>query len=181
MVLSTDDLFLDAAASGEVARLRYLVEETKANVDAKNDAGWTALMNAVGFRGQLRMVKYLVEDCNASVDLQDPNGLTALMIAASLGRGLIVRYLVETAGVNTELKNSKGETALDVARASHDEWNGFVVHYLEKHMNTRVMHSFLMADASSYGPQPPPLLFSHKLFDANLIGLVWSFMVFKRL
>lgn len=60
----------------------YLVK-SGTDLDASDDMGWTALMQAASF-GHLDVVKLLV-DCGADANVADLNGLTALSVAAKSG------------------------------------------------------------------------------------------------
>lgn len=80
-----------------------------ADVNGKDDSGWTALMWAA-MGGYTDMVKVLLAN-GANIDEQDPNGNTALMVAAMWGRTYIVKVLLEN-GADVQLRDIEGRTAL---------------------------------------------------------------------
>lgn len=98
---------LDAAGRGDrdgvVAALRR-----GADVEARDDRGWTALMFAA-IRGHEEVVSLLLA-ANADPNARTAIGATPLMGAAVSGHLAITRRLLE-AGADGELRNSSGATA----------------------------------------------------------------------
>lgn len=90
----------------------------KADVDAKDHNGTTALMMAAHF-GRTDLVWAMFEHANHSssdarlnwLNAQDAEGRTALMLAALAGQDTAVGRLIFL-GANPDLKDSSGETAL---------------------------------------------------------------------
>ena len=117
-----DPALCDAAASGDLARLRSLLTEGVCENSADED-GTTALM-AAAFAGERRAVELLL-DHGADLNLQDDMGLTALMNAV-IGDGemdlesghAVFRGIVElllAAGADTRLEDGTDSTARDYA------------------------------------------------------------------
>ena len=89
-----------------------------ANVNCKDNYGWTPLMVAVR-QNKVRIVEYLLE-AGADVNCVSVSGWTSLRIAASSGFTQLAKILI-AAGADIHFKNEKGETALSSA-----EKNGHV-------------------------------------------------------
>jgi len=118
-------LLIMSAEKGHVEVVKHLIENGKANIDAKTNKGDTALTWAF-FNGHLEVGTYLIES-KANVEARNPSGKTALMLAARKGYMDCVSYLVENAQANVQMTCDKGKTALDLARKSGNE---HVVAYL---------------------------------------------------
>jgi len=108
-----------------------LLLERKANVNASNSNGDTALMNAAQSCDDGKMVALLLR-AGASVNSRDKKGDTALTTAAFYGNELAVIELV-AAGADVNAKTVAGETALTIAKAravgrkpSHDRISMFL-------------------------------------------------------
>ena len=80
-----------------------------ADVDARDDDGWTALMWAAQ-EGRADAVRLLI-GAGADVDIDDDDGWTALMLAAGEGRADAVRLLIG-AGADVNADDDDGWTAL---------------------------------------------------------------------
>ena len=117
-----DPALCDAAASGDLARLRSLLAEG-VSVDSVDEDGTTALM-AGAFAGERRVVRLLL-DHGADPNFQDDSDLTALMNAV-IGDGEmdlegghdVFREIVEVlleAGADTRLEDETGSTAVGYA------------------------------------------------------------------
>ncbi|PWK46377.1 ankyrin repeat protein [Pleionea mediterranea] len=91
-----------------------------ANINAKTNAGDTALIITGWSTNNITLIKYLVE-AGADLNIANNNGDTPLMDAAYLGKLGTLKYLLDK-GANTELKNKRGFTALDLAKSKqhHD-------------------------------------------------------------
>lgn len=101
-----------------------------ARIDARNEAGMTALHYAIGFEGEDRraIVSYLLSR-HADVNAQNDDGKTPLMLAVALGHTEAVSLLLQT-GADTELRDINGATAEDLARLD-GRWD--LVHQLQLH------------------------------------------------
>jgi len=111
------------------------VEKANANVEAKNNDGWTPLHYAA-WNGHIDAVQYLVEKANANVEAKDDiYGSTPLHYAAEKGHVDAMQYLVEKANANVEAKDNDRCTPLQCAA-----WNGHidVVQYLMEKANANV-------------------------------------------
>ena len=104
-----DENFLQMASDAEIA-----AEILKADVNARNDYGGTALMLAVPYRSAPTMK--LLLDAGAVVNARSEGGYTALMLAASLEKAdpAMVKLLLD-AGAEVNARNEYGGTALMVA------------------------------------------------------------------
>ena len=107
---------LDSAENGDANKVKSLIKQG-ANVNAKNDGGWTALMWASD-KGHFEIVKYLVK--GADINAKQNNGFTALMLASQSGHFEIVKFLVEN-GANVNARNEVGRTALYLAQTDKIE------------------------------------------------------------
>jgi hypothetical protein len=111
--LQSIDIF-NAASVGDLLRIKSLIE-ARANVNAKQVGGFTALMWAAG-NGHLEVVKALIV-AKADVNAKQGDGLTALMWASANGHLEVVRALIDAkADVNANATN--GITPLKLAVAN---------------------------------------------------------------
>ena len=83
-----------------------------ANVNAKDDQGWSILMKAA-YAGDADIVRALLAR-GAEVNAQNPRAGTALIIAAEQGRAEVVSILMDH-GADATLKGPTGGTALSIA------------------------------------------------------------------
>ena len=81
----------EAAAVGDLAEVRMLIEKRKVSPDAANQFGKTALMIAAG-DGSTRIVRMLL-DMGADVTLKNKAGKTALDLAAAAGHDTVTAML----------------------------------------------------------------------------------------
>ena len=91
----------DAAESGNLDLVKYLVEEKNLDVKAKSESGYTVLHSAA-WNGNLEMVKYLIKN-GADVNAKSESGRTVLHSAAS-GNLDLVKYLVEEKKLDVNAK-----------------------------------------------------------------------------
>ena len=115
-VAVSGDVLHRAAKAGDVEVLNALLA-AGAEVDGRDDHGWTALMHAVN-EGQGPMTELLLT-VPADPDAEGPDGATALFIALSRGRADFVALLKE-AGADPWLEGPNGRTAAEAARAGGD-------------------------------------------------------------
>lgn len=91
-----------------------------ADVNARDEIGWTALMLAAISNENPGIITVLVE-AGADINARDKNGLTALMwAAAQTEKSEIIDVMLE-AGADAKLKDKNGKTAFD-----HAQKNGFI-------------------------------------------------------
>jgi ankyrin repeat protein len=100
--------------------VRKLLETGKADVEAKDENGLTALIRAAGY-GREAVVKLLLETGKADVEAKDEKGATALMYAAHWGHKAVVKLLLVTGKTDVEAKDEIGTTALMFAADDRHE------------------------------------------------------------
>lgn len=99
---------MSAAQAGQTTTAQALLD-AGADVNEKDDIGWTALMFAAR-NGYNATVQTFI-DAGADVNVKDENGNTALMAASGYGDIATVKALLGAGAiVNTE--NNNGQTAL---------------------------------------------------------------------
>src|SRR6266480_2706658 len=103
-----DAKLVDAAKARNTAEVQKLLGQG-ANANAKDKAGWTALLWAAYF-GRTDTVRALLEK-GADVNAKDNDGWTPLFWAAFSGRTDIVRALLEK-GANVNATDDSGKTPL---------------------------------------------------------------------
>ena len=87
-----------------------------ADVNARDDKGWTALMYVVD-KGYVLLVEPLLQ-AKADPDVRAPDGATALFMAVAHGHSEIIPLLMK-AGADPTIKGPKGKTATVVAQARY--------------------------------------------------------------
>ena len=107
------DIFT-AVKTGNVARVKDLIENGGVNVNAKNSGGLTPLILAA-YRGYDKVVQVLLDN-GAAVDAKDKEGWTPLLMAAQNGHDKVVQLLLDK-GANIEGLGSIGSTPLILAVA----------------------------------------------------------------
>src|SRR5437763_9335375 len=101
---------IDAASVGDVAKTDAALQ-AGADVNAKDEDGWTALMLGAGSdQASLGVVQTLLQ-AHADANRQDPTGHSALMLASARGLTEIVQALVN-AGADINQIDQAGRTAL---------------------------------------------------------------------
>ncbi|KAI9889175.1 MAG: hypothetical protein M1814_005766 [Vezdaea aestivalis] len=114
-VFSPDELAW-AIRSGNVQALRYLLVETKADLTAKYNEGWSALHLAASAGYELN-IRILLE-AGADLAAEDDDGNQPLSIASRYGHGLIVRILLDAGSAVNHKSMPNAWTAL-IAAASY--------------------------------------------------------------
>ena len=89
-----------------------------ADVNARDDKGWTPLMYVVD-KGYVLLVEPLLT-AKADPDVRAPDGATALFMAAAHGHSEIIEPLMK-AGADPTIKGPKGKTATEVAQARYGD------------------------------------------------------------
>jgi len=128
--------FINSVGAGNITDLRSLVVlllTAGADVNAKNDYGWTALMMAV-FHDHVENAKLLLE-AGADVNAKNNRGLTALMMAAQYFHDHVENAeLLLEAGADVNVKNNRGQTALMIANNNDNERMTDLFDRYEKYM-----------------------------------------------
>ena len=89
-----------------------------AEVNARDDKGWTALMYVVD-KGYVLLVEPVVQ-AKADPDVRAPDGATALFMAVAHGHLEIIPLLMR-AGADPTIKGPKGKTATEIAQARYGD------------------------------------------------------------
>ena len=89
-----------------------------ADVNARDDKGWTALMYVVD-KGYVLLVEPLLR-AKADPDVRAPDGATALFMAVAHGHGEIIPLLMK-AGADPTITGPKGKTATEIAQARYGD------------------------------------------------------------
>lgn len=109
----------NAAWSGKVSLLKYLIEDCKCKVDVEDEDGegclhWTCR----GGDSNREVIHYLVEDQEMDVNQKNNNGETpifiCIMTSCDCDQYENVQYLIDH-GAKTKIKNKEGQTLMEVA------------------------------------------------------------------
>jgi hypothetical protein len=123
---------IKASEKGDIKKVTLLLENG-ADVNTKDNDGWTPLMHAAE-KGHKEVVELLIEK-GADVNTKDNDGWTPLMYASKNNDLEIIRLLLEK-GANVNLTDKYGQTALILASANgHKE---VVELLLEKGANVNI-------------------------------------------
>jgi ankyrin repeat protein len=105
---------MDKVVAGDKAAVSALIAKG-ADVNARNNYGWTALSHAAR-AGNAELVKLLLAH-GADVNARDQSGWTPLMRAAMKGHVDVVRVLLEHGAAVNDQEKEEGWTALHWAAA----------------------------------------------------------------
>ncbi|XP_076378037.1 uncharacterized protein LOC117229504 [Megalopta genalis] len=105
-----------AAVSGNLDMVKFLINEKKADFNAKDNNGSTVLHMAAG-SGKLEIVKFLVDEKKVNFRAKDWRGITILHTATKRGNLNMVKFLV-LKGANVDAKTKSGMTVLHMAAES---------------------------------------------------------------
>jgi guanylate kinase len=101
-----------ACSEGNLAALRFVLEERTKEKDHQDGDGYTPLYIA-SKNGHLAVVQYLVEEQHVNFELADNHGATPLYVACFHGHLEVVRYLLDHGAI--EAADNDGLTPLYVA------------------------------------------------------------------
>jgi len=90
------DRLMNAAWDGNVARIREVLDQDPALIDAVNGDGWTAL-HVAAFAGRVDAVRLLL-DAGADVNARGKDGRTPLAVALAEGQTALARVLQQAGG-----------------------------------------------------------------------------------
>jgi hypothetical protein len=109
---SDSEELIQAAGRGDVSIVRQLLNKG-ADINAKDDNGWTALMMASSYKGNYEIVRMLLAK-GADVNAGNNERGTALYNACVFGHSEIVNELIAH-GADVDARNDRGFTPLIVA------------------------------------------------------------------
>ena len=104
---------ISAAAKGDLASAKTILDADPSAVNAKDGEGATALHHATA--GGHRAVAELLLANGADVNARKANGVTPLHVASALGQVEIITLLISR-GADLDALDGRGRTALSVAR-----------------------------------------------------------------
>ena len=129
--MTQEELDIDlrcACKYGDLDKVKKLIDKG-ANVNAKNEYGWTPL-HIAAWKGHPKVVKLLIK-AGAKVNATKDDGWTPLHLAARWGNTEISKLLIDK-GANVNATNDDGDTPLHyAAKYGHIE----IVEILEQAMN----------------------------------------------
>jgi len=108
---------VQAAERGQLTDVQDALNDG-ADVNAKNDIGFTALMRAsyCGYTyGSYAKVVKLLLNKGADVNIKTKESITALMAASNVGNAEVVKLLLDK-GAYVNIKTYEGKTALMIAK-----------------------------------------------------------------
>jgi ankyrin repeat protein len=115
--------------SKEIPDLRLIediIAYTSVDVNARDEYGWTALINAAYNSGFMRFVntksiiELLLNHPKIDVNARDDGGETALFKASGRGDSKCIKLFLNRSDINVNLKNKIGSTALMYAADNHN-------------------------------------------------------------
>merc|ERR1712062_545805 len=116
-----------AAKGGQIAVLKWLVLEAKADVNAQANNGMSSVMITT-VKGDVPTLKWLVLEGGGDVHSRAMDGVTVVMAAALSNQVAALKWLVEEGGADVHACAHNGKTILDCART--DEVRAIVVNFL---------------------------------------------------
>ena len=99
--------------SGDLAKVKKLVEVQNHDVNKASSSGWTPLMTAAYNRNYI-ILEYLLKK-GAKVNIVDKKGWTALLWAVYYGDKHCTKILLKH-GADPNVRNKKGYIAIDYAK-----------------------------------------------------------------
>lgn len=160
-----------AAWNDDVPMMRYLVEKARADANAVGDLE-TILMHAIQY-GNLGPVRYLVEEAKVDVNYRPAIDYCALDYAVANGNLSIVRCLLESGNATFTIFGNAPTSYTLPRRIKPRRWQ--LVRYLSRYPRGYGIRAFVMGDGTKFH-RPTLALFTHRLYDRRIIGVVWSFI-----
>ena len=128
-----------AARSGDVDKVRELLEGGEYDVNCFDVGGWTPLHMAA-YYGHLGMVKVLISEFKANVNACTDSGETPLHQAALNGHSGVVRVLVSEFMADVNSPTNSGETPLHkAARQNHLDVVRVLISEFKANVNTHTI------------------------------------------
>lgn len=109
-----ETVFMLVCEQGWIDLARELHWLGAADINAKSNGGYTALMFACCKTGNIGLVRYLVEELGANVGAQADKNWTALFSAAAAGQTEIADYLVRECKADPKGKTTDGKIILSL-------------------------------------------------------------------
>lgn len=106
-------LLQQAAATGQMDILKYLIKERKADINTRTDRGDIPLHQAAA-NSHLNVIKYLVDEQKADINARNTYGGTLLDTAAGSGHPNVVTFCLERR-LDVNASTEHGETPLQAA------------------------------------------------------------------
>ena len=126
---SEADQLFKATQSGDVEKVREILEHGKCNVNCTDSTGWTPLHWACQ-KGHVDVVRVLVSEFKANMTIWTLYGKTPLMLSAEHGHANVVHVLLSDSQCLVDAKGQDGYTALQYScRYGHVD----IVRTLVKH------------------------------------------------
>jgi ankyrin repeat protein len=126
-----DHSLMHLAAEKGYMPLLKLLHQAKANIDIKDNVGWTPMMRA-SHSGHLSCVQFLVEQGAKIEHRDDSSNHSSLRIAVTYGHAEVVSYLLD-AGANVDVVDWKGRTPLAEISSSKTFQSATVMRLLLDH------------------------------------------------
>lgn len=109
-----DKKLLRAARGGQALRVSHLLQEG-ADVDSKDDDGWSVLHHACGHKSRGPDLVSALVDAGAYIDARTNSNYTPLHIAVATSQNDEVVKLLVLAGADVNARNHSNETPLHIA------------------------------------------------------------------
>lgn len=105
---------LELVKSGTLNRVQEAIN-AGANVNARGEEGWTALIAAASKNQNPEVITTLLK-ARKGIEARNDNGVTSLMVAAGSNKKIVVITTLLNAGANGRAKSKEGKTAFEYAQ-----------------------------------------------------------------
>jgi ankyrin repeat protein len=126
-----------AAASGQEAAMKLLLDTGKVDIDSKDNNGQTPLSYAA-WNGREAAMKLLLDTGKVDIDSKDNKGRTPLSLAAANGQEAIVQRLLD---INAEVNSQGGYFSNPLQAASYAGYSEIVQLLIDNGANANVRDS----------------------------------------